>query len=331
MKKEKTMNSYEVVTRALQFKGPDRIPRQLWVLPGAFLQHGQALVELLRRYPVDINPRALEIPELGPEWRKGTYKDEWGSVWLNLDDGIAGEVKQPAVEEWSALDRLKPPEIPDFSSSAEDILRRRPDAFVGMVGGQIFERLQYLRGTENLYMDLMDQSPELLKLCDIIMDYLYRRVDRCLKAPCHAVQFADDWGSQRSLLIDPELWRTFFKPRYAELFKRVHASGKFVFMHSDGYIIDIIEDLIEIGVDALNCQVWCMGPEILGQRFRGRITFWGELSRQTTLPNGTPADVRASVAEMKKHLSMPNGGLIGQSEVDRMTPLANIEAVLQSW
>jgi uroporphyrinogen decarboxylase len=326
------MNSCEVVTRTVQFQNPDRIPRQLWILPGAFLEHGQALVELLRRYPVDINPRPLEVPELGPEYRKGTYVDEWGSVWLNLEDGVAGEVKHPALADWSALDRLKPPALPEnFAAGAENILRRRPDAFVSMIGGQIFERLQYLRGTENLYIDLMDQPPELLRLCEMIMEYLHRRVDRCLQSPCHAVQFADDWGSQRSLLIAPELWRTFFKPRYAELFKRVHAAGKFVFMHSDGYIVDIIEDLIEIGVNALNCQVWAMGAEMLGQRFRGRITFWGELSRQTTLPNGTPADVRAAVAEMKKHLAAAGGGLIAQSEVDRMTPLANIEAVLQPW
>jgi len=326
------MNSCERVARTLQFRKPDRVPRNLWILPSAFLRHGQALVELLRRYPIDINPRELTVPELGPEWRKGTYVDEWGSVWLNLDDGIAGEVKHPAVAEWSALDRLRPPSIPDdFAAPAEAALRRRPDAFVTLVGGQIFERLQYLRGSENLYMDIMDQTAEFRRLVEIVMDWLHRRVDRCLQSPCHAVQFADDWGSQRSLLISPDLWRGFFKPRYAELFERVRAAGKFVFMHSDGYILDIIEDLIEIGVNALNSQVWAMGPEELGRRFRGRITFWGELNRQSTLPHGTPSDVRAAIGEMKRCLAAPNGGLIAQSEVDRLTPLANIEAVLQDW
>jgi len=326
------VNSRERVIRTLRFQETDRIPRNLWILPSAFLQHGQALVELLRRYPIDINPRELAVPELGPEWRKGTYVDEWGSVWMNLDDGIVGEVKQPAVADWSALDRLKPPPIADdFAAPAEATLRRRPDAFVTLVGGQIFERLQYLRGTETLYMDLMDQPGEFLRLCEIVMDHLHRRVERCLRSPCHGVQFADDWGAQRSLLIAPDLWRAFFKPRYTELFERVHAAGKFVFMHSDGYIIDIIEDLIEIGVDALNSQVWIMGPGALGERFSGRITFWGELNRQKTLPHGTPADVRAAIEEMKRHLAAPDGGLIAQSEVDRLTPLANIEAVLQPW
>jgi uroporphyrinogen decarboxylase len=304
----------------------------LWILPSAFLRHGEALVDLLRRYPVDINPRPLLVPEVPPEYRKGYFTDEWGSVWHNLQEGIAGEVKHPAIADWAMLDHLRPPPVPDtLSPNVEAILTRRPDAFTMLVGGQIFERMQYLRGTENLFFDLADQPKELFRLREIVMDYIHKRLDRCLKTSCHAVQFADDWGSQRSLLIQPEMWREFFKPCYAEIFTRVRNAGKFVFLHSDGYILDIIEDLIEIGVDALNCQVWAMGPEILGQRFRGRITFWGELNRQTVLPNGTPQQIREATAEMKRHLALPTGGLIAQSEVDNMTPLANIEAVLQEW
>lgn len=326
------MTSRERVKRALRFESPDRIPRQLWILPSAYMKHGQDLVDLLQRYPVDINPRPPVIPEMGPEYRKGTWTDEWGSVWLNLDDGIVGEVKQPVLAEWSALDSLKPPPVPaDRNPAVEAVLEHRPDAFTTLVAGQIFERLQYLRGTENLYMDLALQPPELCRLRDLVMEYLHEQVDRCLETPCDAIQFADDWGSQRSLLIQPQLWRDFFKPCYAELFGRIKAAGKFVFLHSDGYIVEIIEDLIEIGVDALNSQVWIMGAEELGKRFRGRITFWGEISRQTILPNGSPADVRAAAATMKEQLATPEGGLIAQSEVDRMTPLANIEALLQPW
>lgn len=329
---KRAMDSYEVVLRTLRFQKPDRVPRQLWILPSAYLKHGQALADLLERYPFDINPRAPALPELGPAHRKGTYVDEWGSVWLNLDDGIVGEVKEPVVEDWSKLDRLRPPPVPDdLASGAVDTLRRRPDAFVSLVGGQLFERLQYLRGSQNLYFDLAEQPAELLRLREIVMDHLHERTDRCLRAPCHAVQFADDWGSQRALLVNPALWREFFKPCYAALFAKVRKAGKFVFLHSDGYILDIIEDLIEIGVDALNCQVWTMGPEELGRRFRGRITFWGELSRQRTLPHGTPGDVRAAIGEMKQHLASADGGLIAQSEIDRLTPLDNIEAVLKPW
>ena len=327
------MTPREVATRALTFEAPPRIPRSLWALPSAYLRHGERLVELLQRYPLDINPRPPQIPHLGPEHRKGTYTDEWGSTWLNLQDGMAGEVKEPAIRQWSDLDALAPPPVWSEAETAafEARLRRAPDAFHYLVGGALFERMQYLRGTENLYMDLAEQPAELFRLRDMLMDWLCRRVDECLKHPCDAVHFADDWGSQRSLLVSPKMWRDLFKPCYKELFERVRSAGRFVFMHSDGHILEIIEDLIEVGVNALNCQVWTMGPEALGERYRGRIAFWGELSRQNTVPHGTPQEIRDAIETMKARLSAPAGGLIAQSEVDGLTPLENIEAILQWW
>lgn len=327
------MTSREIVTRTLRFEGAERIPRSLWILPAAFLRHGHALVDLLARYPCDVNPRLLRVPEIPPEARNGTWKDEWGSVWLNLQDGIVGEVKQPAVAAWADLAALIPPPVWSEAETKafEEKLAFAPQAFHTLVVGSLFERMQYLRGSEKLYLDLAEQSAELLRLREIVMGHLHRRVQACLKLPCDALQFADDWGSQRSLLIHPKLWREFFKPCYAELFAQVHKGGRFVFMHSDGFITEIIEDLIEVGVNALNCQVWAMGPESLGARYRGRITFWGELSRQTLVPHGTPAEIRAATQVMKKHLATPRGGLIAQSEVDGLTPLENIEAVLQTW
>lgn len=327
------MTPREIATRALKFETPPRIPRSLWILPSAYLRHGEKLVDLLRRYPLDINPRPPVVPTLGPEHRKGTYTDEWGSTWLNLQDGIAGEVKEPAIREWKDLDSLKPPPVwSDAESRAFDERRRHaPDAFHYLVAGSFFERMQYLRGTENLYIDLAERPAELFRLRDILMDWLLRRVDNCLEQPCDAVHFADDWGSQRSLLVSPKMWREFFKPCYAEIFAKVRRAGRFVFMHSDGYILDIVDDLIEVGVNALNCQVWSMGPETLGQRFRGRVAFWGELNRQKTVPHGTPQDIREAIGKMKDCLSAPTGGLIAQSEVDGLTPLENIEAILQTW
>jgi uroporphyrinogen decarboxylase len=327
------MTSRELVSRTLRFENAGRIPRSLWILPSAYMAHGQSLVELLKRYPLDINPRPPVVPELSASYRKGTFKDEWGSVWLNLQDGIAGEVKEPALASWSGLGKFMAPPAwtDDDTQFVMERHERAPDAFTHIVAGSFFERMQYLRGTEQLYMDLIDQPQEILRLRDIIMDYLQRRVEKCLKQPCDAIHFADDWGSQRSLLISPALWREFFKPCYARLFAQVHRAGKFVFMHSDGFIMDIIEDLIEVGVNALNCQVWAMGPDRVGARFRGRITFWGELNRQTTVPHGTPDDIRAAIRVMKNNLGTPGGGLIAQSEVDNLTPLSNIEAILQQW
>jgi uroporphyrinogen-III decarboxylase len=84
-------------------------------------------------------------------------------------------------------------------------------------------------------------------------------------------------------------------------------------MHSDGYITDFIPDLIEIGLDALNSQVFCMDVEELGQRFGGQITFWGELDRQHLLPNADLVEIEAA-AQRLKSVFHHDGGFIAQCE-----------------
>jgi hypothetical protein len=84
-------------------------------------------------------------------------------------------------------------------------------------------------------------------------------------------------------------------------------------MHSDGHITEIIPDLIEIGLDALNSQVFCMGVEELGQHFAGEITFWGEMDRQQLLPRGTTVQIADAARRMRAAFHR-NGGLIAQCE-----------------
>ena len=120
-------------------------------------------------------------------------------------------------------------------------------------------------------------------------------------------------------------------PLYQELFARIHAAGKKVFFHSDGDIFDLYPHFIEMGVDAINSQLWCMGVEKVAKEFAGKITFWGEISRQNTLPHGTPEDVKQAARTMIQALRVNGGGLIGESEINRDVPLANVEAFYTAW
>ena len=78
----------------------------------------------------------------------------------------------------------------------------------------------------------------------------------------------DDWGTQHSLMVSPDVFYKHFKPMYREYCEIAKHYGKYVFMHSDGYITDIIDDLIEVGIDALNSQVFCMDIDELSEKFR---------------------------------------------------------------
>lgn len=98
---------------------------------------------------------------------------------------------------------------------------------------------------------------------------------------------------------------------------------------SDGYILDIIPDLIEIGIDALNSQIFCMGLEKLEQ-FRGQITFWGEIDRQNILPFGSSEDVENAVKSVKDHL-WKDGGCIAQCDFGVGVNPQNVFNVFETW
>jgi len=142
----------------------------------------------------------------------------------------------------------------------------------------------------------------------------------------------DDWGAQNSLLISPELWREFYKPLYKEYCEIIHSKGKYAFMHSDGDIELIYPDLIEIGVDAINSQLFCMDIEKLGEKYSGQIAFWGEIDRQNILPFGTAQEVRDAVDRVAKALlTRKRTGVIAQCEWGIKDPKENIEAVFGQW
>ena len=336
------MTGKERILRTLEFNTPDRIPVDLWVLPAARMEYGEKLEELLDTHERDI------VSLVGPfdhgftkeYYEYGTFKDPWGSVWTNIQSGIIGEVKDPVFdgEEYEGIDTYQAPikdflkQWKDYRDNIEEQIKeiRKTGKFV--IGGWIslFERLQYLRGTENLYCDIAVEEEDMFKLIDIVMGFQREYLKKWLEMVIDAVAFGDDWGSQRSLLISPEQWRKIFKPLYKELIDMIKASGKKVFFHSDGYIMDLYPEFIEMGVDAINSQLWCMGVENVAEKYAGKITFWGEISRQTTLPNGTPEEIQ-KCADTMKALLYKNGGLIGESEVNRDVPLENIKAVLEAW
>lgn len=329
------MTSRERVIAAIKFEGPDRIPVDLWSVPASFKRHGKNQEELLEKYPIDFVhpnwPAKWDPDNMEPTFRLGRYTDEWGVVWENKNEGYSGMDVGHPLEDWRKLKDFRPPAHEWLTISYDDSFRD-PNKFSLGVGSVLFHRMCFLRGMENLLVDLIDDVPEVHQLRDMLLDYSVRQLSSLARTAVDGIIFFEDWGSQNQLLIPPSLWRSFFQPVYRELFAICKQAGKFIFFHSDGYILEILEDLIELGIDALNSQVWCMGgPEVLGERFRGRITFWGEISRQTTMPHGTPDDIHAAAARMKKYLATPAGGLIGQGEVDDLTPLENIEALLTVW
>lgn len=332
------MTSRERVVRALEFEHPDRAPRDIWALPGVTERRCDEFEALLARYPVDFGDPdfryGASARSNGTPSEVGTYTDEWGCEFTVAEFGVCGEVKNPPLADRKALEDWSPPwELLDGADWGKvSVSCAASDKFV-KAGTHVrpFERLQFLRGTENLFMDLAEQPGAFVELCKQIHAFNVRDMELWAATPVDGVGFMDDWGTQHSLLIAPELWRSVFKPMYRDYCDILKGAGKYVFFHSDGHTAAIIPDLIEIGVDALNTQLFCMDIEALGDAFKGKITFWGEICRQRLLPFGTVDEVRAGVARVRRALDDGTGGVIAQCEWGKNDPRENIEAVYETW
>ena len=333
------MTSRERVRRALEFDRPDRVPRDLWALPIADQQHGKpAMDDFRRRWPVDlagapgVDPAKLGLTR-GDWYAIGTFRDEWGCEFDNIHGGVIGQVKRPLLDDWSKLDDLRPPiEMLTIDADAANRFCAQTDKFVmAACCPRPFERAQFLRGSETLYCDLGEESTELKTLLSRIHEFYLKELEVWANTDVDALSFMDDWGSQRALLISPAQWRRLFKPLYADYAAVARAAGKKLFMHTDGYIFDIYQDLIDIGVDAVNSQLFTMDIEEIGRRYRGQIAFWGEIDRQHVLCHAAVPEVRAAVSRVIDNLYRPEGGVIAQFELTAGAKLENGEAIFQTW
>ena len=330
------MTSRELVNKTLEFNDPPRIPRQVWLLPWAEKKYPGFIKKLHKVYPDDIisAPPVYKKPSpvVGDKYRKGTYIDEWGCVFSNEQDGIIGIVKQPLIADWEDVHNFQPPlSFLELDREAVNRFCRATDKYV--LSGSIprpFERFQFLRTMEQALIDLMLQPPELSVLLDRLHSFYCKDIENWAATEIDAIAFMDDWGTQNALLASPDIFRRIFKPMYKEYADIAHSYGKKIFMHSDGFILDIIQDLIDVGIDALNSQVFCMGVDELGSRFRGKLTFWGEIDRQYILSQGSEAEVLKAVKRFYESL-YHHGGVIAQCEFGLEAKPDNILTVFQAF
>ena len=328
------MNSRTIVDKAINFDSPPRIPRQLWILPWAEGKYPKFLQDFRRDFPDDIisAPAVYKtFPKIkGDKYTRGIYADEWGCEFINEQNGIIGIIKKPLIADWSDLEKLSPPEAL-LNLDFEQI-----NAFCGNTDQYVlsgttprpFERLQFLRTMEQALLDLLVQPPELVELLKRIHVFYLKEIEAWASTDIDGIAFMDDWGTQTAMLASPDIFRHFFKPMYKEYAEIAHHYGKKIFLHSDGYILDIIPDLIEVGIDVLNSQVFCMGLKKLGDNFRGQLCFWGEIDRQYLLSQGTREEIQAAVMDFVDHL-YSDGGIIAQCEFGLEAKPENIRLVFE--
>lgn len=331
------MNSRERVTKAVEFGNPDRVPIMHAVLPAAYFAHGQALVELLNEFPGDFGavPGIPKREELYGPYQAGRHTDDWGCVWDNEQEGLLGICVGHPLEDWSNWSSYNLPA--GLPTQHADNVQRALDApgghehYVFGFGINIFERMQWLRGYETLMYDLALGTNEAYILRDALVEWAVENTKISAATNVDAMAFSDDWGTQVSLIISPEKWREFYKPAYAKMFEPAKAEGKHIHFHTDGFTWEILDDLVEVGVDVINPQHTIMDIRALAKRLGGKVSFRSDLDRQHILPHGTRQEIRDHIQEVIDCLGSYGGGLIGHGEIAPDVPLDNVRAMLEAW
>lgn len=333
------MNSKERMSKTVNFEKPDRIPLTIEIPMETILQKADSeLIEIadyLNSIPMESSMAFLYDKIKNKEKlrrKEKTWKDEWGCLWKEEMAGEYGTVTEHPLADWNQYEDYKFPDLmPKYNGPLpDDKYHIRSGA---EIYGVLWYRLQFLRGYDAINMDLAADIPKVLLLHDKIIEIRIAYLKKLFEyyPNVNAIHFGDCWGMQQSLMISPRQWREIFKPAYRQLFDVVHQAGAKVVFQSDGYTFDIIDDLIEIGVDVLRISVGMMNIAELGKKIRGKVCLWADPCRQHIIPSGTPKDVRRHIHSLIDTFATPEGGFIAGMYMGPDVPPANVKAAYDTY
>ena len=280
----------------------------------------------------------------GAERQQGQfYLNEAGTAHLPGSNTAYDHFTPPALmRQADTLDAFESYPMPDYEATyrhghleqrAAEIHGRNLAVVAGMEM-TIFEVAWQIRGFEELMMDFYDHPDFAECLLDRITEGSVFRARRYAQAGADIIRTGDDVGMEDRLMMSPDIWRKYLKPRLAKVFAAARQAKPdvLIFYHSDGFVEPILDDLIEIGMDVLNpVQPECMDVKMLKQRYGSRLSFWGTIGLQRNLPFGTPQEVEAEVRRHIEEAGEGGGLLLAPTHVlAPEVPLANIRAMFDA-
>ncbi len=245
--------------------------------------------------------------------------NEWGVVFVPGEFhhytrriGPLRNMNSPA--ELKAFDFPDPMQIECHEKLDEEVesIHRSGLAAAGFMQQTLFELAWEMRGLDRLLIDFMDNRPFAEYLLDKITSIRCSMAARYAKAGVDLLRLGDDLGTQSSMIMSPAMFREILKPRLAAIIAAAKEQNPnvLIFFHSDGSIMPVIGDLIDIGVDVLNpVQPECLDLVAVKKNFGDRLSFWGGVGTQTTMPFGSPAEVKQTVKRVIEILGA-GGGLV---------------------
>ncbi|CUN65645.1 hypothetical protein EAI89_04080 [Eubacterium sp. am_0171] len=356
------MNARERVLAALKGEGkPDRMPFEIsW---GAFTPrlmqcyHEQEQTEEAPEEYFDFDVRSVNIGVTNKKTDFTKYFkeklpdnvifDEWGVGAVPGSQEHFLEFKYHPLAWCETAEDVYGYEWPDvdadyrFEGMKEKIEEYKSRGYVvmGELYQTIFETAWMLRGMETFLMDYYENEEVAMAICDKLEELRIKQAKKYAELGVDIIRLGDDVATQKGPLMSREMYGALIKERM----KRIVQAGKAVnpevlyFRHCDGKVEDIVDDFIEEGIDILNpVQPECNDLTLIYDRFGDRLAFWGGIGTQSTMPFGTPEEVREKVKEVQKILGKRGALVVApthilEPEVPWENVLAFVDAARHSY
>lgn len=333
--------------KAARFERPDYIPMFFAINQACWNGYDhQAIFDLMESHPFLFpgytRPKGVFTPNYSPIARKDEpYRDDFGCIWTTARDGLTGTVTGHPLADWKAFPSWQVPD-PDrctgigpvnWEKVADDIRQRRQAGGLivgGLRHGHTFLQLSDLRGYQNLLFDFVDEEPYLMELIEQVEHFNRGIVQHYLDIGVDVMTYAEDLGMQNGPMLSPDQFRRYIKPSYQRLMKPAREQGVLVHMHSDGDLHDLIDDIIDGGVDIINLQDVVNGIDWIADRFAGKTCVELDIDRQLTTVFGSPHDTEKLIADAVKTIGSKQGGLMMIFGWYPGAPLENIKALMDA-
>jgi len=330
------MTKKETVIEAIQLKETPSVPYHMDFTPPAR--------DMLKQYynTQDID-RAVGNYILWLSWHPSLdfqgkrlgdrlVQDEFGVVWNDLPENRGYVEHHPLSKPDLSGYEFPDSYAPGRFYGLKERMEAYSDLFLLAWAGDLFERAHFLRGLDNLLMDLHLNPQFVHDLLDNILQFLLGNVTQLVELGVDGIFLSDDYGHQQSLLMSPGHWQEFIKPRLKELFARIKDAGLYAFLHSCGKVSQIVPDLMEIGLDVLHpIQPEAMDIASLKAEYGDKLAFYGGISTQQTLPSGTPDEVETEVRRTVWLMAKGGGYILAPGiTLQQDVPLENILAFIRA-
>ena len=267
--------------------------------------------------------------------------DEWGVGYIPTQYEIQSPKYHP-LESMTTVEEINAFSWPDLDEDyrydavikSAEAYHKRGYAVCGDMAQTIFETAWLMRNMSQLMIDFVLNEDIVHAICENITRIRIKQARLYAKAGVDILRLGDDIVCQQGLMMSPENYHTFFKQRLKMIIRAAKEENPdiIIFMHSCGKVEDVIDDLIDAGVEVLNpLQPECNDLKMIHEKYKDRLSFWGGIGVQLVMPFGTPEEVIAKVKETRDILGKEGGYLVAPAHIlDPSVPWDNVMAYIEA-